>query len=74
MISKFVESIDGYGRVSNRVVYALDSASLPAPKPLAQWRQDHTFNETEALANDRQLSRVFDWVRRHGFTWVIRLV
>jgi hypothetical protein len=69
MISKFVEDL-GYGRVSNRVAYALDCASLPLPSSAAYWRKDHKFDEAKALAREFGLSRVFDTVRLDGFVIV----
>jgi len=63
-IRKFVEDL-GYGRVSNRVAYALDESNLPEPVAGAKWREDKDFNESESAEN-HGFHRVLEAARRNG--------
>lgn len=58
-IRRFNEAL-GYGRFSNRTCYAADPDNLPEPLAGAEWKEDTSFREDEAIANDPRLGRVFD--------------
>jgi hypothetical protein len=70
-IRKFVETL-AYGRVTNRVCYSEDPAALPEPANHAEWRQDNSFHEQDAVAGDSKLTSVIEHARKHGFAMVTR--
>jgi hypothetical protein len=68
-IRKFWEGLD-YGRVSNRVGYAIDPAKLPSPLPGSEWREDKKCDERAAVSDDSSFQRVIGVVHRDGFATV----
>jgi hypothetical protein len=72
-VRKFWEGLD-FGRVSNRIAYAIDPNNLPEPMPGAVWKEDIKFDERTAISDDPSLQQVMDTVRRSGFAIVDRLV
>ena len=68
-IRKFLEGLD-YGRVSNRIGYAIDPARLPSPASDSEWREDKKFDERTAVSDDPSFQQVIDAVHRDSFATV----
>lgn len=73
MIKKYNEALP-FGRVTNVVGYAVDPNKLPDPMPGAEWKEDISFHESEALVHDPSIKQVFEVVREKGATTVTRLI
>jgi hypothetical protein len=72
-IRKFWEGLD-YGRVSNRVGFAVDPTKLPPASLGSEWREDKKFDEETAVSDDASFQRVIDAVHRNGFATVDKVV
>lgn len=72
-IRKFWEGLD-YGRVSNRVGFAVDPMKLPPASPGSEWREDKKFDERIALSDNAGFQQVIDAVYRDGFATVVKVV
>ena len=72
-VRKFWEGLD-YGRVSNRVGFAIDRAKLALASPGSEWREDKKFDERIAVSDNADFQRVIDAVHRDGFATVDKVV